>query len=211
MKIDLRKAFDTSNWDFIQGRQIEDSILIAQELLNGYHTSICSPRCTMKIDLRKAFDTSNWDFILDTLKLMGFPAIFITWVESYITTTSFTVSLNGEFHGHFKGAKGLRSVPSLQTLLRATRIFSNLSGLHGNQGKSQIFLSGVALAVEFAVLNIAGFEQGCLPIRYLGVPLISTMLKDVDCKAIINKEGSNSSDPSSLVLKPNGVPNSSFQ
>ena len=62
----------------------------------------------MKIDIRKAYDTVNWDFLKDILSGMGFPNIFIVWVMQCITTTSYSVSINGTLHGFFKGQQGLR-------------------------------------------------------------------------------------------------------
>ncbi|KAL0414432.1 UNVERIFIED_CONTAM: hypothetical protein Sradi_1644900 [Sesamum radiatum] len=50
----------------------------------------------------------EWDFILAMLRLFGFPARFIAWIEECISSTFFSVSINGELHGFFPGARGLR-------------------------------------------------------------------------------------------------------
>lgn len=36
-------------------------------------------------------------------------------------------------------------------------------------------------------MGILGFNEGSLPIRYLGVPLISSRLKKSDCKSLVDR------------------------
>jgi hypothetical protein len=55
--------------------------------------------------------------------------------------------------------------------------FQALSGLSLSPGKSSIYFSGVSLNSRLAILNVLGFQEGTLPVRYLGVPQISTKLK----------------------------------
>ncbi|KAL0434072.1 UNVERIFIED_CONTAM: Transposon TX1 uncharacterized protein [Sesamum latifolium] len=93
---------------FIPGRLISDNILLAQELFAGYNQQRSPPRCAMKADLRKAYDIVEWDFLLATLQLFGFPISFIRWIDECVTTCSFLVCLNGNIHGFFGGARGLR-------------------------------------------------------------------------------------------------------
>ncbi|KAL0420738.1 UNVERIFIED_CONTAM: hypothetical protein Slati_3096700 [Sesamum latifolium] len=93
---------------FVPGQSIGDNILLAQELFSGYNQLRLPPCCALKVDLRKAYDTVEWDFILATLKLFGFPVVFIAWIEECITSAHFSVCLNGDIHGYFTGARGLR-------------------------------------------------------------------------------------------------------
>ncbi|KAL0292367.1 UNVERIFIED_CONTAM: hypothetical protein Scaly_2594000 [Sesamum calycinum] len=37
------------------------------------------------------------------------------------------------------------------------------------------------------MIDILGFQEGSLPVKYLGVPLISSRLTIADCKPLINK------------------------
>lgn len=54
--------------------------------------------------------------------------------------------------------------------------FGKISGLVPNSGKSQVFLCGVSNRVKDQIFSILEFPVGELPIRYLGVPLISSRL-----------------------------------
>ncbi|KAL0293402.1 UNVERIFIED_CONTAM: Retrovirus-related Pol polyprotein from type-2 retrotransposable element R2DM [Sesamum angustifolium] len=93
---------------FVPGRSIGDNILLAQEMFAGYNRQGLPKRCALKVDLRKAYDTVEWDFLIAALKMFGFPDLFIGWIEECVTTPMFSVCINGNPHGFFKGARGLR-------------------------------------------------------------------------------------------------------
>jgi mannosylglycoprotein endo-beta-mannosidase len=65
--------------------------------------------------------------------------------------------------------------------------FESLSGLSPSPGKSTVFFYGVQHNTRKEILQLLGFNEGTLPVRYLGVPLLSTKLKHVDCKPMIDK------------------------
>ncbi|GJR36423.1 RNA-directed DNA polymerase, eukaryota, reverse transcriptase zinc-binding domain protein [Tanacetum coccineum] len=93
---------------FIPNRQIQDNILISQGLLNGYDRKDRPKRVALKIDLQKAYDTINWNFLEDTLRGFGFRDKMVLWIMKCVTTTSFSVIVNGESQGYFKGGRVLR-------------------------------------------------------------------------------------------------------
>ncbi|KAL0393190.1 UNVERIFIED_CONTAM: hypothetical protein Sradi_2541800 [Sesamum radiatum] len=66
---------------FVPGRLISDNVLLAQELFSGYNQCRLPPRCALKVDLRKTYDTVEWDFLFATLRMFGFPVVFIRWIE----------------------------------------------------------------------------------------------------------------------------------
>ncbi|XP_059663662.1 uncharacterized protein LOC132309363 [Cornus florida] len=76
---------------------------------------------------------------------------------------------------------------SVSTLKRAIDHFKALSGLSINCSKSQLFLSGVDSSHIAGFENLLGFDCGTLPIKYLGVPLISTRLKNSDCRGLVER------------------------
>lgn len=65
--------------------------------------------------------------------------------------------------------------------------FAQCSGLQVNTHKSQLFLCGVTSRVKEQLIAQLGFTVGMLPIKYLGLPLISTKLSVADCSPIIEK------------------------
>ena len=56
-----------------------------------------------------------------------------------------------------------------------------------NKQKSVIFLAGVNDDVRNEMLNTTGFSLGRLPMKYLGVPLLSTRLSHCDCQLFLDK------------------------
>ena len=102
---------------FIARRSIADNVMLAQELVKGYSRGSLSARCTIKIDLHKAFDTLDWEFILAVLSAMKFPPIFIEWIRGCITTSRFSISVNGGLVGFFKGARGVKEGDPLSPYL----------------------------------------------------------------------------------------------
>lgn len=49
-----------------------------------------------------------WGFLEDVLCGMQFLIIFIAWIMECVTTTFFSLAINGGMYEHFKGERGLR-------------------------------------------------------------------------------------------------------
>ncbi|KAK4383214.1 hypothetical protein Sango_2797600 [Sesamum angolense] len=185
---------------FVPGRSISDNILLDQELLAGYNQMRLPDRCTLKVDIQKAYDSVEWDFLLDVLRLFNFPYQFIVLVEQCVSTASFSISLNGSIYGFFKGGRGLRQggpispylfvlarIPSIKVLTDTLSEFATLSGLKVNPAKSQIILSRAVQQDRQQILEYLGFQEGSLPVKYLGIPLTSSSLTIADCRPLIDK------------------------
>ncbi|KAK4384408.1 hypothetical protein Sango_3063800 [Sesamum angolense] len=145
------------------------------------------PRCALKVDLRKAYDTVEWDFLFATLRLFGFPVVFIRWIEECVTSAYYSVVVNGGAHGFFAGAQGLRQgdpmspctelklfqlsfaddllllckadVRSVSLFRRGLDVFASLSGLHTNPQKSQLIFSKAASGLRDSLLETLGFQK----------------------------------------------------
>ncbi|KAL0290467.1 UNVERIFIED_CONTAM: hypothetical protein Sradi_7049900 [Sesamum radiatum] len=176
----LHLLIDYSQNAFVPGRSIADNILLAQELLVGYNQVKLPQRCTIKVDIQKAYDSVQWDFILECLRVFRFPSQFISWIEQCITSAMFSISLNGSVHGFFAG-----TVSSVRTIKSVLTEFAALSGLHVNPEKSTIILSKSVQQDRQSILDILGFQEGSLPIKYLGLPLTSSRLKVADCQPLL--------------------------
>ena len=65
--------------------------------------------------------------------------------------------------------------------------FYDFSGLSANNSKSCLFLAGVDEEEGDSIKQILQFSMGSLPLRYLGVPLITTRLRKSDCNDLTKK------------------------
>lgn len=241
LKLVLPDLINISQSAFIKGRYISDNILLAQELCRVYNRGTGTAKCALKIDLHKAFDSLSWDFLINVLGQMNFPQRFVSWIRACITTPMYSVKINGELKGYFKGEKGLRQgdpmspylfaiamnvlscilskIPSnfkyhskckdlklnhlffaddvllfsngdkqsVQYLMNSLDSFSAISGLRPNADKSTVFFGNCDQAVTDWIDARYNIPHGELPVRFLGVPLISTKLTVNDCIPLIEK------------------------
>nr|GEX06109.1 hypothetical protein [Tanacetum cinerariifolium] len=174
----------------------------------------------------------------------GFHDRMIMWIMECVTTTSYSISINGNLHGYFQGKRGLRQgdplsrylftlVMEVLTLMFQMRVretesfyyhhycdklelinlffaddlflfmhgdvqsariikdgldeFKIASGLTPSIPKSKAYFCNVLNHVKLSILSILPFEEGRLPVKYLGVPSVSSRLKLRDCKELVEK------------------------
>ncbi|GJW76253.1 RNA-directed DNA polymerase, eukaryota, reverse transcriptase zinc-binding domain protein [Tanacetum coccineum] len=243
IKNSLDKLVNLNQSAFIQGRNIQDNILLTQELLKGYNRKGGSKRCALKIDIAKAYDTVSWEFLRSILIKFGFHWKMVEWILTCISCSAFSICVNGEVHGYFSSGRGLRQgdpiSPYLFTLVMevftlimahktslsshfryhvgckemklthlcfaddliflchgdkesvrvikdALKDFSEVSGLQPNLSKSTVFFGNVNCGEQRSILKVLPFKIGSLPVKYLGVPLITKRLGKEDCKHLVD-------------------------
>lgn len=60
----------------------------------------------IKVDIEKAYDTIYWDVILATLIQMNFPSIWVSYIETCLKATSFSLLINGNPSEWFYPSRG---------------------------------------------------------------------------------------------------------
>lgn len=102
---------------FVAGRTIAQNVLICQDLVRIYNRKNAPKSCLMKLDLKKSYDTVEWEFVREMLHALNFPTQFIGWVMECLTTTQFTITINGGMYGNITGKRGLRQGDPISPLI----------------------------------------------------------------------------------------------
>ncbi|XP_039135720.1 uncharacterized protein LOC120273142 [Dioscorea cayenensis subsp. rotundata] len=118
LKIVLPELIGPEHTGFLAGRSTVDNILVVQEIVHSMETDKTSPpRMLLKVDIEKAFDTINWNLILATLQRMCFPAIWIKWIESCLSSAFFSLLINGRPSRWITSSRGVRQGDPISPLL----------------------------------------------------------------------------------------------
>lgn len=78
-------------------------------------------------------------------------------------------------------------VPTLKSIRETLEQFGKISGLNPNKEKSAIFVAGCTAEEEAQMTEAIGFPKENLPVRYLGVPLVASRLRERDCLSLIDR------------------------
>jgi hypothetical protein len=92
------------------------SVLIANECLDNRLTSRI-PGVMWKLDLEKSYDDVNWEFLSYLLGRLDFDFKWRKWMFSSISTTWFSIWINGRLYGFFGSSRSLRQGNPLSPLL----------------------------------------------------------------------------------------------
>lgn len=195
MKIDLRKAYDSVEWGFLQslllklgipykfGTWVMECVTSVSYviLLNGGLT----PHFKAEKGLRQGDSMSSYLFVI---------------VMEYLNSCLRQLHSNSNFNFHPRCEKlGIflaflaydllmfyrADMGSIQLLMEAFYQFTQVSGLEPNMDKSQLHITGVSHEEKLNLIQAIGFTMGDIPFKYLGVPLSSKTLTFMQCMPIV--------------------------
>ncbi|KAL2922721.1 LINE-1 retrotransposable element ORF2 protein [Bienertia sinuspersici] len=197
IKLDLRKAYDTVNWDFLEEmllalgfpstftQWIMSCVSSAKYslIINGYPYGYAS----FKRGLRQGDPMS--------------PLLFVVCME-YLSRLlmRMTSETKFKFHPRCKQMKlthlcfaddlilcSKGDIDSIRMMIKCFQAFSATSGLKANCSKTEVYSCGMPEETVQQITQETGFKKGTLPFRYLGVPICSKKISVGECEQLLEK------------------------
>ena len=197
LKIDLKKGYDSIRWGCIL--DILTAMGTPTNMLRCIMACITSPKFSICVngELTGFFASKRGLCQGDPLS----PFLFLIAMEAFSRSLS-KAALHPKFDFHPK-CKGINlshicfaddififangNATSVEIIMDELAKFEAFSRMQVNKQKIDAFLAGVNDNVKATILNMTWFSMGSLPVKHLGVPLISTKLSHSDCIPLMDK------------------------
>ena len=94
---------------FVPGRLITDNVLVAYETLHAMHCKKSGKKgsLALKLDVSKTYNRVEWSFLRGIMTKLGFPKTWVGRVMSCVTTSSFSIRINGQAYGNILPSRRL--------------------------------------------------------------------------------------------------------
>ena len=79
---------------YVEGRQTLNNIILAHKVVH-FLKSNKQAGMIIQLDLAKAYENISWAYIKEVLRAYAFDQNWIRWVMALVTTTNFSILLNG--------------------------------------------------------------------------------------------------------------------
>lgn len=166
----MNHIIDINQSAFIGGRQMLDSVLVANETIDEAKSK--KKACLVfKVDFEKAYDSVNWSFLYYMMQRLGFCDKWIRWIKGCVESASVSILVNGSPTEEFKMGRGLRQGDPLAPFL-FLMVAEGLSGLMRQAIRLHLF-QGFKVGGEEVEVSLLQFADDTL---FIGLPSIQNVL-----------------------------------
>ncbi|KAL2929883.1 LINE-1 retrotransposable element ORF2 protein, partial [Bienertia sinuspersici] len=195
IKLDLRKAYDTVEWDFVQ--EMLESMGFPEQFVQWVMECVSTPMFSLVLNgtPHGFFKSKRGLRQGDPLS----PLLFVLCME-YFSRVMMKMTEDPQFKFHPR-CRGLRLTHlcfaddlimccrgdkySIEKILQGFNAFSKVSGLKANNSKTEVYACGVEEEVLQQIIGESGYKRGSLPFKYLGVPICSRRIGVSQCEKLV--------------------------
>lgn len=197
MKIDISKAFDSVQWPFLQN--LLSALHLPEQFIHWIKLCVTTASFSTQVNGELSGYFNSRRGLRQGCSLS--PYLFVTCMN--VLSTMLDKSAENRVIPYHPGCKNLKithlcfaddiivfsdgTLRSIEGILNIFTEFAAISGLRISLEKTTIFLAGQSATLRAAITARFPFEYGSLPVRYLGLPLLTKRMSLSDCMPLIEK------------------------
>lgn len=197
MMIDIAKAFDSINWDFLLNTL--RALNMPDQFIRWIELCVCTPSFSVQVNVGDGSFFQSKRGLRQGCSLSPYLFVICMNVLSHMLDKAAIGNQIG-YHPRCKNillthlcfADDLLvftdgSKRSIEGVLKIFHEFEVMSGLKISLEKSTLFTAGISTNQEQDIITSFPFESGKLPVRYLGLPLLTRRMTATDYMPLVEK------------------------